>query len=79
VVSLASRKTGEGDKSQWPGHVADHSPPSVPRLRVSGAMSVLPQHIFLAWCLIKHRDSFLTFTTFVWIRVRVKLSLCLIK
>jgi hypothetical protein len=30
----------------------------VPRLRVRGAVSALPQYIFMAWCLVKHGDNF---------------------
>jgi hypothetical protein len=33
----------------------------VPRSRVGGAIPPLPQYIFMAWCLVKHRNNF-TFT-----------------
>jgi hypothetical protein len=33
----------------------------VPSLRMSGAITPLPQYDFVAWCLVKHRDKF-TFT-----------------
>jgi hypothetical protein len=32
------------------------------RLRMFGAPSPLPQYIFMAWCLVKHRDFTFTFT-----------------
>jgi hypothetical protein len=35
----------------------------VPRSRMRGAIPLLPQWAFLAWCLVKHRDNF----TFYWI------------
>jgi hypothetical protein len=31
------------------------------RSRVTGAISPLPQYVFMSWCLVKHRDIF-TFT-----------------
>jgi hypothetical protein len=33
----------------------------VPRSRMRGAIHLLPQYVFMAWCLVKHRDNF-TFT-----------------
>jgi hypothetical protein len=30
----------------------------VPRLRVGGAIPSLPQYIFMAWYLVKHREIF---------------------
>jgi hypothetical protein len=30
---------------------------------MSGAMHPLPQYVFMAWCLVKHRDNF-TFLPF---------------
>jgi hypothetical protein len=33
----------------------------VPRSRMRGATSPLPQYVFMAWCLVKYRDNF-TFT-----------------
>jgi hypothetical protein len=43
------------------GREADHSPPSSAEVRMRGAIPLLPQYIFMAWCLVKHRDNF-TFT-----------------
>jgi hypothetical protein len=46
---------------QRPEREVDHSPHLVPRLRLRGAIPPLPQSVFMAWCLVKHRDNF-TFT-----------------
>jgi hypothetical protein len=37
----------------------------VPGLRMCETMSPLPQYVFMAWCLVKHRDNF-TFTIKLW-------------
>jgi hypothetical protein len=42
----------------------NHSLP-LPRLRVYGTISPIPQYVFMAWCLVKHRDNF-TFTFFLY-------------
>jgi hypothetical protein len=36
---------------------------------MNGAIPSLPRYVFLAWCLVKHRDNFtFTFTfTFHWV------------
>jgi hypothetical protein len=39
----------------------------VPRPRMCGAMPPLTQYIFMAWCLVKHRDNFI-FTLYYWSR-----------
>jgi hypothetical protein len=44
-----------------PGREADRSPPSVPKSRIRGAIPPIPQYVFMAWCLVKHRGNF-TFT-----------------
>jgi hypothetical protein len=41
-----------------PGREANHSPHLVPRSRMRGAIPPLPQFVFMAWCLVKHRDNF---------------------
>jgi len=30
----------------------------VPRSRMQDAITPLPQYVFMAWCLVKHRDNF---------------------
>jgi hypothetical protein len=30
----------------------------MPRLRMRGAIPPLPQYVFMAWCLVKHRNNF---------------------
>jgi hypothetical protein len=38
----------------------------VPRIKMHGTIPPLPQHAFVAWCLVKHRDNF-TFTFYDFI------------
>jgi hypothetical protein len=41
----------------------------VPRSRMRGDIPPVPQYVFLAWCLVQHRDNF-TFLPFAfWIRM----------
>jgi hypothetical protein len=40
------------------GHEADHSPPSSAKVNNSWSYTSTPQYIFVAWCLVKHRDNF---------------------
>jgi hypothetical protein len=42
-----------------PVREADHSPHLVPRSRMRGAIPPLHQYVFMAWCLVKHRDNFI--------------------
>jgi hypothetical protein len=46
-----------------PGCEADHSPPPSAEVKNAWSYTSTPQYIFMAWCLIKHRDNF-TFTYF---------------
>jgi hypothetical protein len=39
------------------GREADHPPPSGARVKNGGAIPPL-LHVFMAWCLIKHKDNF---------------------
>jgi hypothetical protein len=41
-----------------PRRETDHSLHLVPRSRMRGVISPLPQYIFMAWCLVKPRDNF---------------------
>jgi hypothetical protein len=42
-----------------PGREADHSPPSSTEVkRITGAIPPFPPYVFMAWCLVKHRDNF---------------------
>jgi hypothetical protein len=47
-----------------PGREADHSPPSSAEVKNAwNYTSTLTDYVFMAWCLVKHRDNFtLTFT-----------------
>jgi len=46
----------------------------VPRLKMRGAMPPLPQYIFMAWYLVKHRDNF-TFFTFMPSKIKANFGL----
>jgi hypothetical protein len=42
-----------------PGREAYHSPPSIAKVKESGALChPHTQIVFMAWCLVKHRDIF---------------------
>jgi hypothetical protein len=43
-----------------PGREADHSPPSSAEVKNAWSYTSTPQHVFMAWCLVKHRDFTLT-------------------
>jgi hypothetical protein len=44
-----------------PGGEADHSHPSSTEVKNEWSYTFTPQYVFMAWCLVKHRDNF-TFT-----------------
>jgi hypothetical protein len=44
-----------------PGREADHSPPSSAEIENAWSYTSTPQYVFMARCLVKHRDNF-TFT-----------------
>jgi len=44
-----------------PGREADHSPPSRAEIKNACSYTSTPQYVFMAWCLIKHRDNFLLY------------------
>jgi hypothetical protein len=45
-----------------PAREADHSPPSSAEVKNAWSYNSTPQYVFIAWCLVKHRDNF-TFTS----------------
>jgi hypothetical protein len=50
-----------------PGREADHSPQFSAEVKNAWSYTSTPQYIFMAWCLVKHRDTFtfdLYFTSF---------------
>jgi hypothetical protein len=49
------------------GREADHSLPSSAEVKNAWSYTFTPQYVFMAWCLVKHRDNF-TFTT-PWRRI----------
>jgi hypothetical protein len=50
-----------GTGGSFPGGKADHSPPSSAEVKNEWSYISTPQYVFMAWCLVKHRDNF-TFT-----------------
>jgi hypothetical protein len=42
-----------------PGREADHSPPSSAEFENAWSYTSTPQYVFMAWCLVKHRDNFI--------------------
>jgi hypothetical protein len=49
-----------------PEREADHSPPSSAEVKNAWSYTSIPQYVFMAWCLVKHRDNF-TFYIFYMI------------
>jgi hypothetical protein len=41
-----------------PGCEADHSPPSSAEIKNAWSYTSTPQYVFMAWCLVKHKDNF---------------------
>jgi hypothetical protein len=41
-----------------PGREADHSPPSSAEVMNAWRYTSTPKYVFMAWCLVKHRDNF---------------------
>jgi hypothetical protein len=41
-----------------PGREADNSPPSSAEIKTAWSYTSTPQYVFMAWCLVKHRDNF---------------------
>jgi hypothetical protein len=41
-----------------PGREADHSPPSSAEVKDAWSYTSTPQYVFMAWCLVKHRNNF---------------------
>jgi hypothetical protein len=47
---------------KWPWREADHSPPSSAEVKNAWSCTSNPQYVFMAWCLVKHRDNFTCIT-----------------
>jgi hypothetical protein len=56
---LGTRASFPGERRL--GREADHSPPSRAEVKNAWCYTSTPQYIFMAWCLVKHRNNF-TFT-----------------
>jgi hypothetical protein len=49
-----------------PGRDADHSSPSSAEVKNAWSYTSTPQYVFIAWCLVKHRDNFtLPYKTYI--------------
>jgi hypothetical protein len=53
---MGARKSFLGVKR--PGREADHSPPSSDEDKNAWSYTFTLQYVFMAWCLVKHRDNF---------------------
>jgi hypothetical protein len=56
----ASYPMGTGTLSlgvKRPGCEADHSLPSSAEVKNAWSYTSTPQYVFMAWCLVKHRDN----------------------
>jgi hypothetical protein len=65
VVHRASYPVGTGGyfpRGMRPMGEADHSSPSAPEIYYVWSCTSTPQHIFMAWLLIKHRDNFILYS-----------------
>jgi hypothetical protein len=57
----ASYQMGSFLRVKRPGREADYSPPTSAEVKNAWSYTSTPQYVFMAWCLVKHRDNF-TFT-----------------
>jgi len=57
------------------GRESHHSTPFSAKIKMRGAILVIP-YIFMAWCLVKHRDNFVLycFTYFIGLYVHLLLT-----
>jgi len=46
-------------KVKRPGREPDHSPPSSVEVKNAWNYNYTPQYVFIAWCLVKHRDTYI--------------------
>jgi hypothetical protein len=72
-VGIATRLRAGRPPIQWvpgalslgvkrPEHEVDHSPPSSAEVKNAWSYTSIPLYVFMAWCLVKHRDNFTFFT-----------------
>jgi hypothetical protein len=62
-----------------PGRETDHSPPCSAEVKNAWSYTPTPQYIFMAWCLVKHRDFTFTLTSVILMLSKklIGLILCL--
>jgi hypothetical protein len=66
VIHPASYPMGTSDSFpgvKLPGHEADHSPPSSAEVKNAWSYTSTHQYVFMAWCLVTHRDNFIFYFT----------------
>jgi hypothetical protein len=54
--SMGTRDSFPGVKRS--GREADHSPPYSAEVKNAWSYTSIPKYVFMAWCLVKHRDDF---------------------
>jgi hypothetical protein len=57
-----------------PGREADHSPPSSAEFKNAWSYTSTPEYVFMAWCLVKHKDNFNLRNNIPYIKVRLSLE-----
>jgi hypothetical protein len=57
-LSLSSGHRGSLRGLKWPGREADHSLPCIAQVKNEWIYTSTPPSVFMAWYLIKHRDSY---------------------
>jgi hypothetical protein len=57
---------------------ADHLPPSSAEVKNAWSCTSIPQYVFMAWCLVKHRDNF-TFYLYLTVPIQNVMELQPIK
>jgi hypothetical protein len=56
------------------GREADISPPYSAEVKNAWSYTSTPQYVFMAWCLVKHRDKFtFTFNSSQYLKIRIKM------
>jgi hypothetical protein len=72
-IQLVSGALSLGVKG--PEREADHSPPSSAEVKNTWNYTSTPQCVFLAWCLVRHRDNFIFLLYFTFKLIICGLSL----
>jgi hypothetical protein len=68
-----------GTRGSFPGGKSDHSPPSSAEVQNVWSYTSTPQYIFMAWCLVKHRDNFTLPQILTWLQNYLSNGDCTLK